>query len=87
MSRAFFFDASESTSKTITIRTIQALLHLRERKVIALANSAVAASLLDGGRTADSLFKIPIPCYEDSVCRMLMDSAIVADIRKPDLII
>lgn len=86
-SRGYFLDSPGGTGKTFTIRTIHALLRLRERNVIAVATSAVAASLLDGGRTAHSVFKIPIPCYAESVCSISLDSALAARIREADLII
>ena len=35
---------------------------------LAVASAGIAAELLQGGRTAHSRFKIPIPINEDSVC-------------------
>ena len=62
--KAYFLDALGGTGKTFTIRAIHALLHLRNRTVLPVATSkAVAASLLPGGCTALSVFKIPIPCF------------------------
>ncbi len=65
--RGFSLDAPGATGKAFTIRAIQTLLKLRTRTTIAVATSAVAVSLLDEGRTAHSAFKIPIPCYSDSI--------------------
>ncbi|CDF38639.1 unnamed protein product [Chondrus crispus] len=54
-------------------------LRTRRKQVIAVATSAVAAVLLDGGRTAHSVFKIPIPivmCHRhciETVDRSLRD--------------
>ena len=62
-------------------------MKLRTRTTIAVATSAVAAALLDEDRTAHSAFKIPIPCYSDSVCHILLESALAAKIRDADLII
>ncbi|CDF36188.1 ATP dependant DNA helicase PIF1 [Chondrus crispus] len=45
-------------------------LRSRPKQVIAVATSAVAAVLLKGGRTAHSVFKIPIPifmCYRNCI--------------------
>ena len=85
--RAYFLDAPGGTGKTFTIRAIQALLQLRNRTVLPVATSAVAASLLPGGRTAHSVFKIPIPCFVDSVCNISMDSQLAQEIRNASLIV
>ncbi len=69
------------------MRTVQSLLTLRSWKVIPVATSTVAASLLDNGRTANSVFKIPIPCDSEIVCSISLDSALAAEIREADLII
>ncbi len=82
-----FLDAPGGTGKTFVMRTIQSFLKLRGQKVISTATSAVAASLLERGRTAHSAFKVPIPCDSDSVCSISMDSKLAAQIRKADLII
>ena len=68
------------------MRTAQSSLELRGRKVTSVATFAVAASLLQGGRTAHSVFKIPIPCDSESVCTISMESALAAVIREADLI-
>jgi ATP-dependent DNA helicase PIF1 len=36
--------------------------------VLYVASSKITALLLQGGHTANSCFKIPIPCHESSVC-------------------
>lgn len=66
--RVYFLDAPGGTGKTFTISALESLLELREHKIIAVAISAVAASILSGGRRAHSVFKIPIPCLVNSVC-------------------
>ena len=86
-SRAYFLDAPGGTGKTFTIRAIQSILKVRKHSVIAVATSAVAASLLDGGRTAHSVFKIPIPCYAESVCSITMESTLANEIRHASLIV
>ncbi len=45
---------------TFTIRAIQAVYKAQQKRTIAVPTSAIAATVLDGGRTAHSLFKIPI---------------------------
>ena len=41
---------------------------LKRRRVVAVASSGVAALLLRGGQTAHSMFRVPIPCFENSSC-------------------
>ena len=41
---------------------------------LAVASSGIAAELLEGGRTAHSRFKIPIPINELSVCNISLQS-------------
>ena len=45
------------------------------------ATSAVAASLLECRRTAHSVFKIPIPCFSESVCNTCLDSKLACTIH------
>ncbi len=51
-SRVFFLDAPGGTGKTFVTRAIHDFFRLREKKVVAVATSAVAAVLQDEGRTA-----------------------------------
>ena len=54
---------------------------------LAVASSGIAAELLEGGRTAHSRFKIPIPINESSVCNISLQSDITKLIQKTSLII
>ena len=85
--KVFFLEAPGSTGKTFLIQTIQKLLIYRERKVIAVATSPVAASLLYKGRTAHSTFKIPIPCHSTTTCKISVGSELSQEMREADLII
>ena len=67
--------------------TIKLLLELRGPKVVPVATSAVAASLLEQGRIAHSVFNIPNPCDSGSVCYISLDSDLAASIRETDLIV
>ncbi len=58
----FFLDAPAGTGKTFVTMTIHASFRLRSKELIDVATSAVAAVLLDGGRTAHSTLNILIPC-------------------------
>ncbi|CDF33944.1 ATP dependant DNA helicase PIF1 [Chondrus crispus] len=85
--RLFFLDASGGTGKTFVLSTIQDFLRSRRKKVIAVATSAVAAVLLDGGRTAHSVFKILIPVSAESTCNFSTNSDTGRTLQQVDLII
>ena len=46
---------------------------LRKHKVIVVATSTVAASIIEDGRTGHSMFKIPLTCNADSVCNISLE--------------
>jgi hypothetical protein len=72
----FFLDGPGGTGKTFVyklllahVRSEQAVRPLDEQRVaLAVASSGLAATLLPGGTTAHSRFKIPIPVNRDSTC-------------------
>ena len=54
---------------------------------LTVASSGIAAELLEGGRTAHSRFKIPIPTNETSVCSLSVQSNDAKLLRKTSLIV
>jgi PIF1-like helicase len=56
----FFIDAPGGTGKTFVISLILATIRARQEIALALASSGIAATLLDGGRTAYSALKLPL---------------------------
>ncbi len=84
-SKAFFLDSPAGTGRTFLTRAIHAFIRLRSKKVIAVARSTVAAALLDGGGTAHSTFKIPIPCDHGSSCNVSASSQLVRQLQEADL--
>lgn len=54
---------------------------------IATATSGIAASIMPGGRTAHSRFKIPIKIGDNSVCNFTKQSGTAALLRTASLII
>ncbi|CDF40383.1 ATP dependant DNA helcase [Chondrus crispus] len=85
--RLFFLDASGGTGKTFVFSAIQDFLRTRRKQFIAVATSAVAAVLLDGGRTAHSVFKVPIPVSAESTCSFSANSDTGRTLQQVDLII
>lgn len=68
--RIFFLDAPGGTGKTFVTLEIQRYLKVHGNYVIAVAISAVAAQILEGGGTAPSTLKIPIPWDQDVTCSL-----------------
>ena len=56
----FFLDAPGGTGKTFVISLILAAIRSKNQIVLAAASSGIAATLLEGGRTAHSALKVPI---------------------------
>ena len=52
-----------------------------------VAPSGIAALLLKGGHTAHSCFRIPIPCYESSICSIIKNSEQADLIHMTNLVI
>ena len=67
-SEAYFIDGPAGTGKTFLYSLILSMVRSNRHIALAVAGSGIAALLLQGGRTAHSRFKIPIPTHEDSVC-------------------
>jgi hypothetical protein len=83
----FFLHGPGGTGKTYVYNTLCYHLRSLQKRVLCVASSGIAALLLQGGRTAHSTFKIPIPCHESSVCNINKDSNLAQRIRDTDLII
>ena len=58
-----FLDAPGGTGKTFLINLILAKLRSEGKIALATASSGIAATLLTGGRTLHSTFKIPLDLY------------------------
>ncbi|XP_018332474.1 uncharacterized protein LOC108741978 [Agrilus planipennis] len=56
----YFLDAPGGTGKTFLISLLLARIRSRNDVALALASSGIAATLLEGGRTAHSALKLPL---------------------------
>ncbi|RCN50729.1 hypothetical protein ANCCAN_03114 [Ancylostoma caninum] len=65
----FFLDAPGGTGKTFLINLLLAEIRKRNEIAVAVASSGIAATLLDGGRTAHSAMKLSLDlaCSENPV--------------------
>lgn len=82
----FFLNGFGGTGKTFVINLTLAKLRSERKIAVAVASSGIAATLLDGGTTAHSRFKIPIIIDERSTCNIAAQSDEAALIRNTDLI-
>lgn len=85
--RMFFLDAPGGTEKTFVTSGIKRFLKAKQKNVLTVASSAVAAQLPDSGRTAHSVLQIPIPTDQESTCTVPADSPLADAIGNIDLLI
>ncbi|KAG2688681.1 hypothetical protein I3760_09G107200 [Carya illinoinensis] len=83
----FFVDGPAGTGKTFLYKALLAAVRSRKLVALVIASSGVAASILPGGRTAHSRFKIPLDTDEHSICCVSKQSAIAKLLRVVMLII
>ena len=68
LQRLFFINAPGGYGKTFLIETLLCTVRGLGKIALAVASSGIAAELLEGGCTAHSCFRIPIPVNEASTC-------------------
>ncbi|PIA35178.1 hypothetical protein AQUCO_03600084v1 [Aquilegia coerulea] len=83
----YFVDGPGGTGKTFLYRAI--LAHIRSKGEIALATatSGLAATMMPGGRTAHSRFKIPVPTLATSTCKIGKRSNLAQLLREASVIL
>jgi primosomal protein N' len=64
----FFVDGPGGTGKTYLYRVLLTTLHNQGKIAVETTTSGVAASIMPGGRTAHSRFKIPLTIDDGAVC-------------------
>nr|XP_009791378.1 PREDICTED: ATP-dependent DNA helicase PIF3-like [Nicotiana sylvestris] len=84
---AFFIDGLGGTGKTFLYRTLLATIRSKGYIALTTATSGVAASILSGGRTAHSCFKIPINIDKNVTCNISKQSSLACLIQDAKLII
>ncbi|ONM35627.1 DNA helicase-like protein [Zea mays] len=83
----FFVDGPGGTGKTYLYKALLAALRSQDKIAVATATSGVAASILPGGRTAHSRFKIPLTIDDGAVCSFTKQSGTTKLLQKASLII
>ena len=82
----FFINAPGGYGKTFPMETLLPSVRAVGKIALAVASSGIAADLLEGGRTAHSHFKIPIPICNESVCSISLQSSYAELMRRTSLI-
>jgi hypothetical protein len=85
--KLFFLHSAGGGGKTFVCNSIAAAVRGKKSVALTVASSAVAALLLEGGRTAHSRFKIPIPIHESSTCRIEKHGDLAQVLRQTNIII
>ncbi|UYV69632.1 hypothetical protein LAZ67_7000051 [Cordylochernes scorpioides] len=85
--RLFCVDGLPGTGKTFLFQTLMCFLRGAGKIVLPCASTGIAATLLKGGRTYHSLFKLPIPLNETSIANFDKDSNLKNEIISSSLII
>ena len=83
----FFVDGLGGTGKTFLYKAILARVRSEGLIGIATATSGIAASILPGGRTVRSRFKVPITLPENSTCSFGKQSSTTELLHRTSLII
>ncbi|XP_027169196.1 uncharacterized protein LOC113768887 [Coffea eugenioides] len=83
----FFLDGLGGIGKTFLYKALLADIISKGFIALAIASSGVAASILPGGRTAHSRFKIPINMDSSKMCTVSKQSTLAALLRQVKLII
>jgi len=83
----FFLDGLGGSGKTFVYKVLLALVRRDGHVTIGVASFGIVAFLLEGGRTAHSVFKIPIALGRDSMCSILVQSTSAELLREAKLIV
>ncbi|XP_057421650.1 uncharacterized protein LOC130715548 [Lotus japonicus] len=83
----FFVNGHGGTGKTFLWKTLTFRLRSEKKIILNVASSGIASLLLPGGRTAHSLFCIPLNVNEDSVCGIVQGSPKAELLQSTSLII
>lgn len=85
--RYFYLDGPGGYGKTFLYLTILSYIRGRGQKALPFATTGIAATLLKGGRTVHSGFKLPVPLLDTSVSSMRLTSEEAQVLREADIII
>ncbi|XP_063903766.1 uncharacterized protein LOC135123203 [Zophobas morio] len=86
--QVFFLDAPGGTGKTFLLKLLLARVRKNGGIALAVASSGIAATLLDGGKTAHSAFKLPLNLMrvETPLCNISKQSNMAQVLKETKLI-
>ena len=87
LGKAIFLHSAGGGGKTWVCNTIAATVRAEGKIALCSASSAIAALLLDGGRTTHSRFKVKIPCNDKDYCGIKHNTHLAQLIQQTKLII
>jgi hypothetical protein len=85
--KCFFLDDPGGSGKTFLYNTLMNVIRGRHQIVVPVASTGIAATLLKGGRTYHSQFKLPVPLLDNSTSNMRPNSKDAEFLRDSKLII
>ncbi|XP_063912264.1 ATP-dependent DNA helicase pif1-like [Zophobas morio] len=87
--QVFFLDAPGGTGKTFLLKLLLARVRKNGGIALAVASSGIAATLLDGGKTAHSAFKLPLNLMrvETPLCNISKQSNMAQVLKETKLIV
>jgi hypothetical protein len=83
----FFVDGGAGCGKTFLYGALLALARSQGNIALAVASSGIAAQLLPGGKTAHSVFKIPLPVDDYSTCSVSKQCARAELLRRMRMVV
>ncbi|XP_054719193.1 uncharacterized protein LOC129228538 [Uloborus diversus] len=85
----FFLDAPGGTGKTFLISLILAKTRSQQKIALTIASSGIAATLLDGGRTAHSALKLPLDIHNkpNAMCNIKKKRGMAAVLQNCAIVI
>jgi hypothetical protein len=85
--RAFFLDGPGGSGKSYLYNTLMCVLRGQGETLVPIAFTGQAATLLKGGRTAHSQFKLPVPIVETSTAGLRLDTPEALRVKNAKLIL
>ena len=85
--RLFFVDGPGGSGKTFLFSTLISIMNGMGLKVLPIAWTGIAASLLKGGRTAHSTFKLPFDITRPIACNLSTTSDLADELRTATVIV